>query len=92
MRSGARALSASCAKTDSVEHYQDACAAPGNKTTHLTALLALADARSRKDQNGAEKVKKKKFKEDGGVQQGKVLAFERDKVREQVLRRQVRRP
>lgn len=42
----------------------DACAAPGNKTTHLCALMA-----------------------EGGSQQGKVIAFERDPQRFKVLQK-----
>ncbi|KAJ1493239.1 hypothetical protein T484DRAFT_1769046, partial [Baffinella frigidus] len=71
----------------------------GNKTTHITALLALADKEAARAKEGAcphdprgdtpDKKRKEKGRAEGIEGGGAVLAFERDRVREQVLRRQV---
>ena len=54
----------------------DACAAPGNKTSHVAGLVGLADKAS---------------KSDGSKLPGRVHAFERDPKREGMLRQQMRK-
>ena len=52
----------------------DACAAPGNKTTHLAAILHTSST------NG----------EDGDARSGKVIACEKDALRSQTLEKMIR--
>ena len=69
-------------------HVLDACAAPGNKTTHLAALLQLATNTSKPNSDleaGREKGS------EGKRLGGKVLAVERDKGRAETLSTMVKR-
>ncbi|EKX54243.1 hypothetical protein GUITHDRAFT_100489 [Guillardia theta CCMP2712] len=56
----------------------DTCAAPGNKTSHVAALLYEAHSQALLEGATGKEAKK-----------GQILAFERDKVRESVLRKQM---